>query len=76
MLPAFRSGTLHPMDWMVWHDFGFHPPAALQSFVAGAVLEAIRRSAIDADVPLPPPHVNGAPAVDAARAPPLPAAGQ
>ena len=45
LLPSLRSGELSPMDWVNWGDFGFHPPPSLQAFVAGALLEAIRRQA-------------------------------
>ena len=34
----------------MWGDFGFHPPPSLQAFVAGAILEALRRSAAATDV--------------------------
>ena len=45
LLSAMRAGDISPMDWTVWADFGFHPPPAMQAFVAGAVLEVVRRVA-------------------------------
>jgi hypothetical protein len=43
---AFLSGTLDPLDWLAWGDFGFHPTPSMQAYAAGALLEAIRRAAV------------------------------
>jgi hypothetical protein len=49
LMPSFLSGDLHPLDWLRWNDFGFHPPPALQAFVASALLDAVWRATAISD---------------------------
>ena len=51
LMPALRSGASSPLDWVIWGDFGFHPPPSTQSFIAGAVVEVLRRHADSAMMP-------------------------
>ena len=48
LVQAMRTGEVRMLDWIIWGDFGFHPPPALQAFVAGAIIESFRRHLISA----------------------------